>query len=168
MAGNLRSNAGSNASKSKTPTNTNNASGASAIPKPPKPTSATNAKQLSLAEPKMLETIDSLFACGAGDKVHLPQIVVVGDQSSGKSSVLESLIDKPLPRDSGLCTRFATHIIFRRSLKEHIQVAIIPHKDASAEHRDRMQAWERTVSSLDSDTFKKIINEASLQSALKI
>ena len=38
--------------------------------------------------------------------IDLPQIVVLGAQSSGKSSVLESLVGKAfLPRGSGICTR---------------------------------------------------------------
>ncbi|XP_010046033.2 dynamin-related protein 4C [Eucalyptus grandis] len=37
--------------------------------------------------------------------IHLPTIVVVGDQSSGKSSVLESLTGINLPRGQGTCTR---------------------------------------------------------------
>ncbi|KAH1250856.1 Dynamin-related protein 4C [Glycine max] len=37
--------------------------------------------------------------------IQLPSIVVVGDQSSGKSSVLESLAGINLPRGQGICTR---------------------------------------------------------------
>lgn len=37
--------------------------------------------------------------------IQLPTIVVVGDQSSGKSSVLESLAGICLPRGDGICTR---------------------------------------------------------------
>ncbi|KNA09498.1 hypothetical protein SOVF_153020 [Spinacia oleracea] len=37
--------------------------------------------------------------------IQLPTIVVVGDQSSGKSSVLESLAGINLPRGQGICTR---------------------------------------------------------------
>ncbi|KAL4576989.1 hypothetical protein LXL04_013090 [Taraxacum kok-saghyz] len=37
--------------------------------------------------------------------IQLPTIVVVGDQSSGKSSVLESLARISLPRAQGICTR---------------------------------------------------------------
>ena len=111
------------------------------------------------AEPLMLEKIDSLFACGVGELVSLPQIVVVGDQSSGKSSVLEGLIKKPLPRDSGLCTRFATQIIFRRAAREQVVISIIPDQHASAEHSNRVKSWGRTVSSLDSDTFREIMQE---------
>ncbi|KAM3425678.1 hypothetical protein BST61_g7618 [Cercospora zeina] len=100
------------------------------------------------------------FACGVGELVALPQIVVVGDQSSGKSSVLEGLIDKPLPRDSGLCTRFATQIIFRRAAQEHVVVSIIPDQHASPEHTLHVKQWGKTITSLESNTFKEIMQEA--------
>lgn len=35
----------------------------------------------------------------------LPKFVVVGDQSAGKSSVVEALCDIALPRGQGTCTR---------------------------------------------------------------
>ncbi|XP_004504261.1 dynamin-related protein 4C [Cicer arietinum] len=41
----------------------------------------------------------------AKEGIQLPTIVVVGDQSSGKSSVLESLASISLPRGQGICTR---------------------------------------------------------------
>lgn len=69
----------------------------------------------ALADPALLEKIDKLFACNVGEHINLPQLVVVGDQSSGKSSVLEGLTKLKFPRNSGLCTRFATQIIFRRA-----------------------------------------------------
>ena len=122
-------------------------------------------EQYGLAEPQMLQKIDKLFACGVGELVNLPQIVVVGDQSSGKSSVLEGLIKKPLPRDSGLCTRFATHIVFRRAVEERIVVSIKPDHRASSEHCNRLQAWAKTVPSLDSNTFKEIMQEVSPDSS---
>nr|POE56451.1 interferon-induced gtp-binding protein mx [Quercus suber] len=93
-----------------------------------------------LGDPSMLERIDALFSCGAGEYVNIPQIVVVGDQSSGKSSVLSGLIRKDLPRDSGLCTRFATKIVFRRAEQTGIRVSIVPDEQATAEHRARLAA----------------------------
>ena len=66
-----------------------------------------------------------------GESVDLPQIVEVGDQSSGKSSVFEGLTKKPLLRDSGLCTRFAAQIVFRRSTEEEITVSFLPDSSAS-------------------------------------
>jgi GTPase SAR1 family protein len=70
----------------------------------------------TLADPELLEKMDQLFACNIGEYVNLPQLVVVGDQSSGKSSVLEGLTKLSFPRNSGLCTRFATQIIFQRKV----------------------------------------------------
>jgi Sec7-like guanine-nucleotide exchange factor len=49
----------------------------------------------------------------------------VGDQSSGKSSVLEGLTGLPFPRDSGLCTRFPTQIVFKRSKTSNTEVSIM-------------------------------------------
>jgi hypothetical protein len=58
-----------------------------------------------LADPALLEKIDKLFAYNIGEYISLPQLVVVGELSSGKSSVLEGLTKMAFPRDSGLCTR---------------------------------------------------------------
>jgi GTPase SAR1 family protein len=41
--------------------------------------------------------------------------VIVGKQSVGKSSLLEALTEIPFPVGDGLCTRFATRIISRRT-----------------------------------------------------
>ena len=113
-----------------------------------------------LADPVLLEKIDKLFACNVGDYIDLPQLVVVGDQSSGKSSVLEGLTDLPFPRDSGLCTRFATQITFRRAAVENVTVSIIPAKDASTEHAEKVQRWVKAgLQSLDAKVFADIMVE---------
>ena len=62
-----------------------------------------------------LNQIDRVRANGVGDHVALPQLVVCGDQSAGKSSVLEGISGIPFPRQDGLCTRFATEIILRHT-----------------------------------------------------
>ncbi|KAK1637567.1 hypothetical protein BDP81DRAFT_393276 [Colletotrichum phormii] len=43
------------------------------------------------------------------------RLVIVGGQSTGKSSLLQSLTDIPFPVGSGCCTRFATRIVSRRT-----------------------------------------------------
>lgn len=54
----------------------------------------------------LLDAIDKLRDLNVMQEgIQLPTIVVVGDQSSGKSSVLESLAGISLPRGDGICTR---------------------------------------------------------------
>ncbi|KAF8038496.1 hypothetical protein BT93_B1137 [Corymbia citriodora subsp. variegata] len=54
----------------------------------------------------LLDAIDRLRNLNVmKEGIQLPTIVVVGDQSSGKSSVLESLAGINLPRGQGICTR---------------------------------------------------------------
>ncbi|XP_058226127.1 dynamin-related protein 4C-like [Rhododendron vialii] len=54
----------------------------------------------------LLDVVDKLRHLKvAQEGIQLPTIVVVGDQSSGKSSVLESLAGISLPRGQGICTR---------------------------------------------------------------
>src|SRR4051812_22272475 len=66
----------------------------------------------------ILDIIDSLRSQGISQYVDLPQICVCGDQSSGKSSVLEAISGVAFPTKDALCTRFATELILRRSLHE--------------------------------------------------
>ncbi|XVF30397.1 hypothetical protein REPUB_Repub16aG0053700 [Reevesia pubescens] len=54
----------------------------------------------------LLDAIDRLRLLNVmKEGIQIPTIVVVGDQSSGKSSVLESLAGISLPRSQGICTR---------------------------------------------------------------
>ncbi|XP_039600057.1 interferon-induced GTP-binding protein Mx-like [Polypterus senegalus] len=52
-----------------------------------------------------IDLIDSLRSLGVDQDLPLPSIAVIGDQSSGKSSVLEALSGVSLPRGSGIVTR---------------------------------------------------------------
>ncbi|KAH6662694.1 dynamin family protein [Halenospora varia] len=94
----------------------------------------------------MLDKINKLFACNIGDYINLPQIVVVGDQSSGKSSVLEGLTDLPFPQDSGLCTR-------------QIAVLIVPARDSSADHAELLRLWAKDIKILDQKAFAEIMRK---------
>jgi predicted GTPase len=89
---------------------------------------------LASEQRSLLDLIDKLQFAQLDD-VKLPQIVVVGDQSAGKSSVLEALTGTPFPRDAGACTRFATEIRMRRAKETKLKVSIIP--DKSRPHNEQ-------------------------------
>ncbi|KAL3467221.1 P-loop containing nucleoside triphosphate hydrolase protein [Aspergillus heterothallicus] len=123
--------------------------------------SSKSGKSVMLADPTLLEKIDKLFAYNIGEYISLPQLVVVGEQSSGKSSVLEGLTKMAFPRDSGLCTRFATQIIFRRDLSaetRRIVATIVPSPDASASRAAKLRAWQSDdLQNLDSVVFSQMM-----------
>ncbi|KFY44146.1 hypothetical protein V495_03615 [Pseudogymnoascus sp. VKM F-4514 (FW-929)] len=120
----------------------------------------TKTLKMHLSNPAQLDKIDKLRDLGVAKFVALPQLVVVGDQSSGKSSVLEAVMELPLPRDSGLCTRFATNITFRRSPQTSIAVSIIPGPNRSPEKVEELKAFKKTgLTTLDGQTFLSILKD---------
>lgn len=120
-----------------------------------------------LGDPVLLDKIDQLLAANLGDHIDLPQLVVVGDQSSRKSSVLEGLTRLPFPRDSGLCTRFATQIIFRRlhdGKGRTIAASIIPASDTDLEHTAELKQWRASnMETLDAESFASMMSEVCRQ-----
>ncbi|KDQ60446.1 hypothetical protein JAAARDRAFT_191825 [Jaapia argillacea MUCL 33604] len=54
---------------------------------------------------ELLSLVKQLRAIGAQADLDLPRIAVIGNQSAGKSSVVEAISGINVPRDSGTCTR---------------------------------------------------------------
>ncbi|KAI1385786.1 P-loop containing nucleoside triphosphate hydrolase protein [Hypoxylon trugodes] len=92
----------------------------------------------------LMDTIDKLRSKGINRYVNLPQIVVCGDQSSGKSSVLQAISGMSFPTQDNLCTRFATELILRHTNEnvEKCHVSISPGIDRSAEERAKLEQFQ--------------------------
>ncbi|KAI1470781.1 P-loop containing nucleoside triphosphate hydrolase protein [Daldinia caldariorum] len=114
----------------------------------------------SLGNLSILTKVDKLREL-IGTKVALPQLVVVGDQSSGKSSVLEGLTNFGFPRDAELCTRYATQITCRREKEEIINVSIIPHDEASAGEQARIKKFYRSLKAMTPESLAEVFTEAN-------
>ncbi|GJC78046.1 interferon-induced GTP-binding protein Mx2 [Colletotrichum liriopes] len=95
-----------------------------------------------------------------------PQLVVVGDQSSGKSSVLESLTGYYFPRSVGLCTRHATEIVCRRETTTSIVVTIQPF-EATPARAERAKSFRRELHDLKGQLFADVLKEAADVMGLK-
>ncbi|KAK2593836.1 hypothetical protein QQS21_008451 [Conoideocrella luteorostrata] len=90
----------------------------------------------------LLDIIDSLRSQGVSHYVDLPEIIVCGDQSAGKSSVLEAISGMPFPTKDGLCTRFATELILRRGRENSTKVSITPGESRFGEDKERLESWQ--------------------------
>ncbi|CAO1621291.1 unnamed protein product [Sympodiomycopsis kandeliae] len=53
----------------------------------------------------LIQLADELRSCGTSLDISIPSIAIIGNQSSGKSSVIEAISGVSLPRSSGTCTR---------------------------------------------------------------
>jgi GTPase SAR1 family protein len=128
---------------------------------PPTIDSVLDTQGLASDQRALLDLIDKLQFAQL-DNVKLPQIVVVGDQSAGKSSVLEALTGTPFPRDAGACTRFATEIRMRRDPKPSLTVSIIPDKNRPLIEQARLRAYGRDAGQMP---FESLMREATNQIA---
>ena len=75
--------------------------------------------QIEKLIPLVMKLQDAFNIINAKNSIELPQIVVVGAQSTGKSSVLESIVGRDfLPRGSGIVTRCPLVLQLRRIKKD--------------------------------------------------
>jgi len=126
-------------------------------------------KLQSAEQMELLDVVDSLRACGLSEIVALPQLIVCGDQSSGKSSVLEAISGIPFPKQDTLCTRFATEVILRRAARVEINVSIVPGEDRALMDRDRLIRFHSELKTLDDfgGLFQRARDEMGLSSSGK-
>jgi GTPase SAR1 family protein len=111
---------------------------------------------------RQLDLIDKLQDLGIDHEgIDLPRLVVCGDQSSGKSSVLTAITGIPFPRAGGTCTRFVTQIVLRHSATHSSKiVSIEPGRDRSQQDQARLRSFRAQVKSDFSD-LPEIVAAAS-------
>ncbi|KAM9454799.1 interferon-induced GTP-binding protein Mx1-like [Clarias gariepinus] len=83
-----------------------------------------------------IDLIDSLRQFGIEEDLALPTIAVIGDQSCGKSSVLEAVSGVALPRGSGIVTRCPLELKLRNIKCGVKWQAVISYKDKFIEFDD--------------------------------
>jgi len=108
---------------------------------------------------KVLDIVDKLRRTGLSSVLQLPQLVVCGDQSSGKSSVLEAITEIPFPRKENLCTRFATEIVMRRDFTSSITTKITPDKNRPTSEQETLRAFSKSIE--DFKDLPRLIDEAT-------
>ncbi|KAF4503070.1 Mx2 (GTPase) [Fusarium agapanthi] len=113
----------------------------------------------------LLDIIDKLRLQGVSHYVDLPEIIVCGDQSAGKSSVLEAVSGMQFPIKDGLCTRFATELVLRRGRNTSTKVSITPGESRFGEDKQRLEDWGPTAS-IDEEGLGAVTKEAEAMMAI--
>ncbi|KAH7883426.1 P-loop containing nucleoside triphosphate hydrolase protein [Phlebopus sp. FC_14] len=119
---------------------------------------------VSRARREMLDLVNRLRNTGVQTDIDLPMIAVIGNQSAGKSSLIESISGITLPRSAGTCTRCPTECKLTYAdgpwtcvVKLHfnsdaqgkpIEVRLIPFGDSitsKSEVEDRIRRAQRAI-----------------------
>ncbi|KAH7408803.1 P-loop containing nucleoside triphosphate hydrolase protein [Phaeosphaeria sp. MPI-PUGE-AT-0046c] len=99
----------------------------------------------------LLDVVDNLRSQGISRYIDLPEIVVCGEQSAGKSSVLEAISGVMFPSKDNLCTRFATELILRRGPVSPVKIRIVPGPDEDRSETDKEKLLHFHVSASAED-----------------
>ncbi|KAK5655661.1 hypothetical protein OQA88_5594 [Cercophora sp. LCS_1] len=112
-----------------------------------------------LIDPKQVELFDALKELSGlqvSRKIQIPQLIVLGDQSAGKSSVLEAIGRFHFPVDARVCTQFPTELILRRAAEERTLVTIRPASARSKADQERLRGFSEQL--LSPEDFPALVN----------
>ncbi|KAF6826247.1 dynamin family protein [Colletotrichum plurivorum] len=111
----------------------------------------------------IINIIDQLRALNIERTIPLPQLIVCGAQSSGKSSVLGAITEIPFPSGEQTCTRYVTKVRLDYSKEGSISVCIEPGPDRSPTEKTRLRGFARespTAGERSQQTLHTFIEEA--------
>ncbi|KAI9722079.1 MAG: hypothetical protein M1828_004893 [Chrysothrix sp. TS-e1954] len=107
----------------------------------------------------LLDAIDQLRSYGVHRYIPLPQLIVTGDQSAGKSSVLEAVSGVRFPIKDSLCTRFATELILRRGTHESLKITITPGQGRSPDEAASLSRFQPSKASPQLSDLPQLIED---------
>ncbi|KAI9894518.1 MAG: hypothetical protein M1814_001872 [Vezdaea aestivalis] len=113
---------------------------------------------------QLFDIIDDLRAHGLHGITYLPQIIICGDQSCGKSSVLEAISRVSFPKKENLCTRFVTEVILRRKPETENVVSIVAGANRSPQQQAELELFKRRMDNLSK--FPDVYIEATAKMGL--
>ncbi|KAI0405156.1 dynamin family protein [Xylaria palmicola] len=122
-------------------------------------------------------TVGNLQQLGVSHVAELPELVLVGDQSAGKSSLMSGLARVDLPRSAGVGTRCPLHIRLIDSSNTHWSCTVALQIDYDFEPKGKIKKSDVTVtnpfppwvkkSHRDIKIFKTIFDPSEIEEVLR-
>jgi GTP-binding protein EngB required for normal cell division len=127
-------------------------------------TAARNIKEL-------VDTLEQLRHIGLKSiETHLPELIMVGDQSAGKSSMMSAIAEINLPRGHSMCTRCPTNIktsdapVWSCKIELHEQYTWDP---VVRKRTQKFQNWVEREEGLVVKDFASVKHKRDLEEVLK-
>lgn len=114
---------------------------------------------------QLLDAIDRLRREDIRKDISIPEIVVCGDQSSGKSSVLEAIAGVSFPSGANTVTRFPTEVVLRNDsgTESRIEIRIIPAPEGwSKDQRAQVASWQPDSTAINATDVPEVVRKAHL------
>ncbi|KAG0247541.1 hypothetical protein BG011_001323, partial [Mortierella polycephala] len=108
----------------------------------------------------IIDKINKIRSYGLNKMLTIPQIAILGDQSSGKSSVLEAITKLSFPRNIETCTRFATQVSMRRS--ERIEMSAYIEDEPEFNERYSAQDTEWDINTIVSEANRILCSDVEI------
>ncbi|KAL2812424.1 P-loop containing nucleoside triphosphate hydrolase protein [Aspergillus granulosus] len=116
---------------------------------------------------EQLAFIDELHALGLSSTIELPELVVVGDQNTGKSSVLQAITELSFPVQDLMCTLFPIQISFRQTTgstpsRSRVRATITPGPMTEKDDAllERIKSFVIEQNTLSAEEMGEIIKQA--------
>ena len=100
---------------------------------------------LEQSSSKIMDMMNDLRSRGVNQEIDLPNLVLVGDTSSGKSSVLTRFTGLHFPSGDDVVTTHATEVSMRRHTHDEIRVTIIPDEARPDGEQIKLGRFKRTI-----------------------
>ncbi|KAK7909186.1 hypothetical protein PG985_015064 [Apiospora marii] len=98
---------------------------------------------------KLIDAINRLRPQGIDHDVSTPQIIVCGDRSSGKSSLLRAITGLSFPVGNDICTRFPIKHAWRRDRRFNVSASVVPLHPRDESDRQVLPSREAELETLD-------------------
>jgi len=116
----------------------------------------------ALSRHQLNNQVKNLRDCGIEEEVKLPKIAVIGNQSAGKSSLIEAISQIKVPRAAGTCTRCPMEVVLNSAMQGQEWQAKVSLRFSLEDPRVRISSSVPFAETKSKDEITLILRRAQL------